>query len=171
MKMQCASCDSKKPMKAETITLRFKESGLDHVILHGVKQYRCEVCGESFYDYGDINQLNELIADTLLRKKGLLTGKEIRFLRTYVGYSGEMFARMIGIKDKTGLSRIENERVKVSTQVNMAVRFAVAGKLADRDYDVHDLVEALENEELVDLSESTFKSSARGHWQLEEAAS
>jgi putative transcriptional regulator len=167
--MLCPTCESKKPMKAEVITHRFKESGLDHVILHGVKQYSCGVCGEVVFEYGNINQLNMLIADTLLRKNGNLTGKEIRFLRTHVGYSGEMFARMIGLKDKTSLSRIETGRSKVSDQVNMAVRFAVAGKLADRDYDMHNLIEAIENEKFVDFSEAAFKSSAKGHWQLQEA--
>jgi putative zinc finger/helix-turn-helix YgiT family protein len=165
--MQCPTCDSKKPMKSEAIVHRFKESGLDNVILHGVKQYRCSHCGEVLYDYGNINQLNQVIADTLLRKKAALTGKEIRFLRTYIGYSGELFARIIGLKDKTSLSRIENGRSKVSDQVNMAVRFAVAGKMADRDYDLHDLIESIENERLLSFKDAEFKASPKGNWQLQ----
>lgn len=162
--MQCPSCEAKKAMKAEVITHRFKESGLDNVILKGVKLYRCVECGESIYDYGDLNQLNRVIAEALLRKKGTLTGKEIRYLRSYVGYSSEMFARILGF-DKTSWSRIENERSKISNQVNMSVRWAVAGKLADRDYDIHDLVIAVENEEFVNFNNVHFKA-ARGGWQL-----
>lgn len=163
--MQCPSCDSKKPMKSEVIVHKFKESGLDNVILNGVKQYRCSQCGEVLFDFGDVNQLNRVIADTLLRKKELLTGQEIRFLRTHIGYSSEMFARILGL-DKTSLSRIENNRSKVSTQVNMAVRFAVAGKMADRDYDFHDLIVALENEDLISFKQAEFKASTKGNWQL-----
>lgn len=163
--MQCPSCNCKKPMKFEAIVHKFKESGLDNVILHGVKQHRCYQCGEVLFDFGDVNQLNRLIADTLLRKKELLTAQEIRFLRTYIGYSSEIFARIIGI-DKTSLSRIENNRSKVSTQVNMAVRFAVAGKMADRDYDLHDLIVALENEDLISFKQAEFKASTNGNWQL-----
>jgi YgiT-type zinc finger domain-containing protein len=85
-------------MKAEVTTHRFKESGLDNVILHGVKRYHCANCGETVFDYGNINQLNLTLADTLLRKKDLLTGNEIRFLRTYTGYSSEMFSRIIGLE-------------------------------------------------------------------------
>jgi len=165
--MECPSCDSNKPIKVEVIVHRFKESGLDNIVLHGVKLYRCAKCGETYYDFGDINQLNRLIADTLLRKKGLLAGSEIRFLRTYIGYSSEMFARIIGLSDKTSLSRIENDRAKVSAQVNMAVRYAVAGKMADRDYNLHDLIEAIENEDLISFKQAEFKASAKGNWQLQ----
>lgn len=164
--MECPSCDSNKSMKAEVIVHRFKESGLDNVVLHGVKLFRCAKCGEAFYDFGDINQLNRVIADTLLRKKDILKGAEIRFLRTQIGYSSEMFARIIGLSDKTSLSRIENARAKVSTQVNMAVRYAVAGKMADRHYNLHDLIEAIENEDFISFKEAEFKASAKGNWQL-----
>lgn len=164
--MQCSSCDSKKQMKSETVVHKFKESGLDNVILHGVKQYRCTQCGEVLFDFGDVNQLNRLIADTLLRKKDLLIGQEIRFLRTHIGYSSEMFAHILGL-DKTSLSRIENNRSKVSNQVNMAVRFAVAGKMADRDYDMHDLILAFENDDLISFKQAEFKASTKGNWQLQ----
>jgi putative zinc finger/helix-turn-helix YgiT family protein len=166
--MLCPSCDAKKAMKVEVITHRFKESGLDNVILDGVKHYRCGECGESIYDYGDLNQLNRVIAETLLRKDGTLSGKEIRYLRSYVGYSSEMFAKILGY-DKTSWSRIENERSKISNQVNMSVRWAVAGKLADRDYDIHDLVLAVENEKFVNFNNVRFKA-ARSGWQLLKGA-
>ena len=166
--VKCPSCDNKKTMKSEVVVHRFKESGLDNIILYGVKQYRCLHCGEILFDYGNINQLNQIIADTLLRKKNLLNGQEIRFLRTHVGYSSEMFARIIGV-DKTSLSRIENDRAKVSNQVNMAVRLAVAGKMADRDYDLHDLLEALENNDLIEFKNAEFHTSGRGHWELRSA--
>lgn len=166
--MRCPSCETKKAMKAETITHRFKESGLDNVILDGVKLYRCVECGESIYDYGNLNQLNRVIAEALLRKEGTLSGKEIRYLRSYAGYSSEMFARILGY-DKTSWSRIENERSKISSQVNMSVRWAIAGKLADRDYDIHDLVLAVENQQFVNFNKVHFKA-ARGGWQLSKGA-
>lgn len=164
--MECPSCDTKKPMKSQTIVHRFKESGLPDVILRGVKQFRCEECGETLIDYGDINQLNRLIADTLLKKKNVLTGSEIRFLRTHVGYSSEMFSRLIGL-DKTSFSRIENDRTNISSQVNMAVRWAVAGKMADRDYDLHDLLATIENDEMIEFKDAKFKASSKGRWTLD----
>jgi len=163
--MECPSCDNKKAMKSELITHRYKESGLDTVILHGVKQYRCAKCGEVIFDFGDVNQLHRLIAETLLRKKDLLTGPEIRFLRTHVGYSSEMFSRFLGL-DKTSYSRIENARSKISNQVNMSVRMVVAGKLADRDYDLHDLMAAIENNDLSKFKNPEFSASQKGRWQF-----
>jgi DNA-binding XRE family transcriptional regulator len=156
-------------MKLEVITHRYKESGLDNVILNGVRLYRCLQCGEAIYDFGDIGQLNRLIAESLVRKKGHLNGKEIRFLRTYVGYSSEMFARILGY-DKTSWSRIENERSKISNQVNMAVRWAVAGKLVDRVYDLHDFVLAMETENFVNFDDVQFKTSQKFGWQLRKIA-
>lgn len=167
--MECPSCSSKKAMRPEVVTHKFKESGLDNVTLSGVKSYRCNDCGEVVYDFGNINQLNQLIAEALLRKKGHLTGKEIRYLRSYVGYSSEMFAKMLGY-DKTSWSRIENERSNISNQVNMAVRWAVAGKLADRDYDVHDLILAMETEDFVNFQKMQFKTSSRNGWQMQKCA-
>ncbi|MFN8790442.1 MAG: type II TA system antitoxin MqsA family protein [Bdellovibrionales bacterium] len=164
--MECPSCESQRPMKSKRVIHRFRESGLDNLVLHGVKRFDCSQCGEVLFDYGNVNQLHALIADTLLRKKDLLTGAEIRFLRTYVGYSGEIFSRLIGLGDKTSLSRIENGRSKVSNQVNMTVRFAVAGKMADRDYDLHDLLEAIENEGLIPFKTVEFRSSSRGLWEF-----
>jgi len=166
--MDGPSCDCKKPMKAELTTHRFKESGLDNVILHGVKRYHCANCGETVFDYGNINQLNLTLADTLLRKKDLLTGNEIRFLRTYAGYSSEMFSRIIGL-DKTSFSRIENGRSKISNQVNMTVRLAVAGKMADRNYDLHDLMLALENDDLIKFKNAEFRA-LRGQWEFRPSA-
>jgi len=164
--MQCPSCDSKKAMKSTVIVHKFKESGLDNVTLTGVKEYRCENCGEAILDLGDVSQLTRAIAEALLRKKEVLSGEEIRYLRTHVGYSGEIFAKMLGL-DKTSLSRIENNRSKVSNQVNMAVRYAVAGKLADRNYELHDLMIALENDDLISFKKVNFKASAKGQWQLQ----
>jgi YgiT-type zinc finger domain-containing protein len=156
-------------MKPEVVTHKFKESGLDNITLIGVRLYRCNGCGEVVYDFGDINQLNRLIAETLLRKRGFLSGREIRFLRSYVGYSSEMFARILGF-DKTSWSRIENDRSKISSQVNMAVRWAVAGKLSDREYDMHDLILAMETEDFVSLDKVRFKSSAKNGWQMQKSA-
>ena len=167
--MECPSCSSKKAMKCEVVTHKFKESGLENVTLTGVKSYRCNACGEVVYDFGDINQLNLLIAETLISKQGHLTGKEIRFLRSYVGYSSELFAKILGY-DKTSWSRIENERTRISNQVNMAVRWVVAGKLADRDYEVHDLILAMETEDFVKLDGLQFKISSRSGWQTQKGA-
>ena len=167
--MQCPSCNNTKSLKSETIVHHFKESGLDHITLNGVKKYSCKNCREIIYDFGDINQLNRLIAGALIRKKETLTNKEIRFLRTHVGYSSEMFARILGL-DKTSFSRIENNRAKVSNQVNMAVRLAVAGKMADRNYDLHDLLLAIENDKLVSLKNSHFKAGSKGQWQHQTAS-
>ena len=79
-----------------------------------------------------------------------------------------MFARILGL-DRTSLSRIENDRVKVSNQVNMTVRFVTGGKLTDRDYDLHDLFLAVEAEDYIEFKNAVFKITNKGRWQLKQA--
>lgn len=137
--MFCTSCDHDKELKGRKIKRKYDISGLDNIVLDGVIEYRCPKCTEVYFSYGNILQLNKLIAHILLTKNGLLTGKEIRFLRTNIGYNGAYFAKVLGI-DHTYLSRIENGKVKHSPSLDKHVREAVFNKTADRNYDLHDAI-------------------------------
>lgn len=135
--MYCTSCVNDKPLKGKRVVHKYTACGLPNVILDGVTEYRCPKCGEAFYSYGNIEQLHKLLADILLTKKGLLTGKEVRFLRTQIGYSGVKFATVLGI-DHTTLSRIESGKQKMSVQLDHHIREAVYNREPDRNYDLHD---------------------------------
>src|SRR5262249_4671935 len=115
------------------------ECGLDNVILHGVEHSRCKVCGEEYYGFGSQAKLHELIAKLLIEKKGLLNGKEIRFLRTYIGYSALMFSELTGHAKET-ISRFENEKSPITKTFDLLMRSLVANRLPDRNYDWHDLL-------------------------------
>jgi DNA-binding transcriptional regulator YiaG len=55
-----------------------------------------------------MEQLHTTLAQAVATKKERLTPKEIRFLRTYLGYSSADFARKLGISLPT-VSRWERE--------------------------------------------------------------
>lgn len=137
--MNCSMCDSQKPMKTAPVrSYRYKECGLDNVILHGVKESRCEACGEVYVSYGDLEKLHTLIAHHLIRKADLLTGQEIRFLRKFLGFSSTVFAKLVGYEVEH-LSRVENGKHDVQKTFDHLVRLLVAKHLPDRDYDLQDL--------------------------------
>lgn len=164
--MQCCMCENKKPLKREFITKKYVFGGLDNVTLIGVECYRCDVCGEEYYGYGNIVELHKLIANTLIKKQGLLTGKEIRFLRKYFGLSGAMFAELLGYEKET-IYRIESEKQSFAPGFDRLVRFFVSSRLPDRDYELHDLIL---NKKLQNIRRIEIKRTKKGDWELKKAA-
>lgn len=137
--MECTACTSTKSMDEEIITHKYKECGLDNIVLAGLKRFHCKNCGEEYYNYGDINQLHGLIAELLIKKDSLLNGKEIRFLRTRLGYSGEMMANLLGYT-KDHVYKIENGTLEITKSFDHMIRFVFINKTPDRYYDLHDLI-------------------------------
>lgn len=134
--MKCINCSNKKPLKGQKRIVQYTECGLDDVILDGITVYTCPECGEEYFDYGNIIQLHSLIQDAIMKKAGLLTGPQIRFLRKVHGFSKEFFAGMVGVEERT-VYRWESGK-NITTQVDKTVRIAFAYADSDRYYDYHD---------------------------------
>jgi YgiT-type zinc finger domain-containing protein len=164
--MKHCICENKKALKRQRITKKFTEGGLESVTLIGVEFYKCGLCGEEFYGYGDIEQLNQVIAHALITKKSLLTGKEIRFLRKYLGYSGPVFASLVKYEKET-VYRIEGGSQSITESYDRLVRFLVASKLPNRDYDLHNLI--LKNQ-LRDFRRLEVEQRQSGTWSIKKAA-
>jgi len=90
---------------------RYRESGLEHVLLVGVKVAACATCQESVATIPKIEELNRLIAEGLIRKPTALTGAEVRFLRKQEGFPAKEFASLIGVTP-AHFSRFENGTTK-----------------------------------------------------------
>lgn len=166
--MRCSYCENKKELKKSKTNYRYKEAGLDNIVLKGITVVRCDNCGEEYYNFGDIEQLHDKIAEILLTKAGLLTGKEIRFLRKHIGYSGAMFARLTGYTSET-ISRLENGQQKVTKSFDRMLRFVVISKLPkkDRCYDLHDIIL---NDSGNKLTRIELKKTDKGCWEEKIAA-
>ena len=163
--MICSMCENKKPLKKTRITHKYKESGLHHVVLIGVEHYRCNDCGEEYFGYSNLEKLNQAITGILIQKKGFLTGQEVRFLRKHMGYSGTLFAKLIGYDHDT-VTKIERGAQPVTRAFDRLVRFAIASKVPDRNYDLHDQLLMGEGIKL-DRIELTLVS--HGDWKLKAA--
>lgn len=140
MKFYCVNCDNKKPLKAKKTRKKFDISGLDGVTITGVIHHHCNVCGEDYYDYGDVQKLNAFLAHLVAKKIGRLSGAEMRFLRKYLGYSSVMFAEEILKIDRSTLSRIEKGANEFSETLEQLVRTLALTKSPDRNYDIHDQI-------------------------------
>lgn len=123
----------------------FSESGLDNVILRNVKLLKCDRCRSLTPILSKINQLMQIIACALVLKPSELTGKEIRFLRKYIGLTGEQFGKKLGLT-KEHISRIENGKLQVGTQTERLIRYISISTNADLRERLFELLDAIKTE-------------------------
>ncbi len=101
--MRCPVC------KAEMICRQgehhYKESGLDNVYLVGVDIFECS-CGERVVNIPAVTELHNKLATDIIKKKSILNGKEIRFLRKNMGLTAVKLAGYLGVDNAT-ISRWE----------------------------------------------------------------
>ena len=121
----------------------FVESGLDNVVLRNVKLLKCGRCGNVTPMLSKIKELTQIIASALVLKPSELTGKEIRFLRKYIGLTGEQFGRKLGLT-KEHVSRIENEKHPVGAQTERLIRYVSISADPDLQVEMGQLLELLD---------------------------
>jgi putative zinc finger/helix-turn-helix YgiT family protein len=99
--------------------------GID-VTLMNVTVRHCPACGEEFVAIPAIEALHRIIAGALAKSPARLSPGEVRFLRTYLGFSSADFARLIGVSPET-VSRWESDRApqRMSTAAERFLRLIV----------------------------------------------
>lgn len=103
--MKCPNCRT--PMVATRENHRWDASGLPNVVLVEVEVRRCPACDEEAVVIPRIEELHRALAMTLIDQPGRLTPHEIRYLRKWLGWSGQDFAHHFGVT-ATSVSRWEN---------------------------------------------------------------
>ena len=163
--MKCSMCDNKKSLKKKKISkYLYKDCGLNNVILHNLQTARCDQCGEVYFHFGNPDELHRLIAHALIKKGDLLTGKELRFLRKYLGYSSMVFSKLVGYKVEH-LSRLENGKALVQEVFDRLVRLLILERAPDQDYHLQDLF--LEGK-LMKIEWLEFSLSPQKKWRLKK---
>jgi len=163
--MRCTVCESKKKLEPKIQNIKYDASGLDNIVICGAKVYHCDNCGERYLQYGNLEKIDVAIADALLKKDKPLTGKEIRFLRTWKGYSGQRFAKLLNAS-AAHLYRIEANDSSVNDKFDRLVRLAIMSLNTDRNYELHDMLEG--KTELVKYSRIELKPKG-GHYSVQYA--
>lgn len=118
--MKCTDCG-----KALRVTrpkaYRYREVGLDSVLLTGIRVYVCPACKSESPEIPNIIGLHRLIAQRLVRKTAQLTGPEFRFLRKALGIKAKDLANCLGTTDVT-LSRWETGTVPINPAADRLLR-------------------------------------------------
>ena len=140
--------------------------GLD-VVLQGIETRRCPECGEEEVVIPRIEELHMVIARAIARRPGPLKPREIRFLRTHLGYSSTDFARLLGVTPET-VSRWERagnpqQMGKVAERLlRMLARYGEPS----RTYDLEAVLLSDTEKNEIDF----FKiSESEGAWEINEA--
>ncbi len=102
----------------------YTESGLDNVYIYNMPVIK-DVNGEEVIYIQKINLLHKAIAEGLIKKAGLLNGKEIRFLRSEMGYSQKQLSELLG-KEAQACGRWEREEVTLDKTVDSLLRIVIA---------------------------------------------
>ena len=138
--MRCTVCESKKKLEPKVQNIKYEASGLDNIVIRDAKVYHCDNCGERYLQYGNLEEIDAAIADALLKKEKPLSGKEIRFLRTWKGYSGQQFSKLLNAS-AAHLYRIEANNRSANDKFDRLVRLAIMSLDTDRNYEIRDMLE------------------------------
>jgi len=130
---KCDICHSE--MRERTATIerpyRYDLSGLDDVYLAGILVRHCPKGHGDSPVIPRIEDLHHRIAIWLIRRRGLLLGKEVRFLRKKIGFPAKKFAVLLGVSPEH-LSRVENgKRKTLGHSSDRVARLAVASVLEE----------------------------------------
>lgn len=143
--MKCPECRT--PMLSSRENYRWEVSGLPNVVLVDVEVRRCPACGAHTVVIPRIEALHRALAMTVIVQPGRLDPREIRFLRKWLGWSGQDFARHFGVTPTT-VSRWESveDPSPMGGTAERLLRLAVAhGQPADA-YPVSKLAELDDND-------------------------
>lgn len=168
--MKCLECGVE--MKVVHENHKYSECGLDNVVIVNASKHKCTKCGEEYLDLPNPEDLHRVISEEIIKNHKKLDFKEFRFLRKHLGFSSTYFAKIVKISRET-MSRYENGKSKIPTQMDLLIRALVMSKLPCRDYDYHDLI--LENDEKITESQLRIwiakRGKQKGKWEKESALS
>jgi putative zinc finger/helix-turn-helix YgiT family protein len=151
--MKCINCGHAMTTKRENVPY----TALPGAVLMGVPVSRCHSCGEYEVAIPAIDELNRVLAGTVIRKRARLAGGEVRFLRSYLGYSAADFAKLIG-SDPATVSRWESDKQPIGHHTDLLLRAMVA---LDRKVDEYPIAT---------FAEVKAKATARPRYALKPTA-
>jgi DNA-binding transcriptional regulator YiaG len=105
-------------------TYRFKESGISDVFLKGIELVKCHKCGNIDPIIPRTNDLMRVLALAVISQPNRLRGAHVRFLRKFIGKTGEEFSKLLHV-DPATLSKWENDEDRVGPQSDRLIRTIV----------------------------------------------
>jgi putative zinc finger/helix-turn-helix YgiT family protein len=139
---KCRECGTEMAITHEDY--RYDESGLTNVTVAGIEVRRCLKCGEVEPVIRNIEGLHRAIARGIVEQITRLSGEQVRFLRTYLGWRAVDFAKILGVS-KECVSRWENDHEPIGGAADRALRLLVLQQKPVSDYTPERFAEILEN--------------------------
>lgn len=130
---QCENCG--RAVTPERRSYAYTESGLSNVVLQGVEALDCKACNHSQVTIPRLAKVHGTIALALANSPVRLTGAQLRFLRKYIGHSGEQLANYLHT-DKTKISKWECGEDRIGPASDRLIRLLVAALDTDLNRDV-----------------------------------
>jgi transcriptional regulator with XRE-family HTH domain len=111
-----------------TAPYHYTECGLDNVLIHGIVPV-IDDDGDEVVTIRNINGLHRAIALTIIGRNGLMTGKELRFLRTEMGMTQAALAKFVH-KEPLSVGRWERGENSIDPNAETLVRLLAKETLA-----------------------------------------
>ncbi len=99
---------------------RYTDSGLDNVIIEGVN-FLADDAGEECLSIPNINALHKTIAHGIVMRRGSMSGRELRFIRTEMGMTQAQLAEMLH-REPLAVSRWERGECPLDANAEAVVR-------------------------------------------------
>ena len=125
---RCTDCGA--PQQLIHTTIDYWESGLSNVQLVDAPVWECGN-GHQEAEIQNAEQLHGLLVNLLIRKRSVLAGSEVRFLRKELAMSGKVFAQQLGMTAEH-LSRLETGRREITSTTDLLMRLVVGWELTRR---------------------------------------
>lgn len=162
--MKCMMCGASMEIGYENV--EYDKAGFPGVMLVGIEVSHCPECGEREVAIPRIEALHRALAGIVVTKPGRLIGPEIRFLRSFLGYSGADFAALIG-SDPSTISRWENAKESMNKHADRLLRLMVVLGGRVQEYPLDQLADVARD----DAPPSRYEAKAEDSgWQASFAA-
>jgi DNA-binding transcriptional regulator YiaG len=166
-KEECTNCGNTAPVIRGNY--RFDEIGLP-VQLERIDLVKCPNCGNVDPIIPDLDGLMDCLALGVIFKREKLNGKEIRFLRKYLGKNQEEFASLVPT-DATTLSKWENDLQAQGLKSDRLLRLLilnVSDRLEEPKKKIMELVSAKMKERKTKLCEQLHFNMETKHCEYVE---
>lgn len=122
-KYECTECGSQSA--SELSNYGYKESGLSNVVFRNVEVVACPACGNSDVIIPSMAKIHRALAQAIADSPARLTGEQFRFLRKYLGLSGDQLGSYLHT-DKTKISKWERSEDAIGPATDRLTRLLVA---------------------------------------------
>lgn len=117
---------------------RYEECGLDNVHVYGLSPI-IDDDGEEVFGIKNVNGLHKAIASAIVTHSAAMSGKQLRFLRTEMGFTQAEVGKMVH-KEALSVGRWEREECPIDTNADTIIRLIAIERLKlDSQLSVEDL--------------------------------